>query len=127
MSLPIRAMKNENGRPAGASPRCPLCSGESEPRFPLPHTRTWRCLKSDCALEFANPQLDDAALDQAYASLYYPGGNGTHAQLENTPEWDIRHFFEKMSEHFGSLQGKRLLDYGCGNGGLLRVARAMGA
>ena len=122
-------MKNETGRPAPGSlqPNCPLCAGEARPLWVLEHTGVWRCGDLRCALEFAHPQLDDRALAQAYASLYYPAEDGGKLHLENTPEPDIRIFFRAVASHLGPVSGKRILDYGCGNGGLLRVASELGA
>lgn len=92
----------------------------------LAHTRVFRCGRSNCDLQFAAPQLNDHELAQAYASLYYRP-DGSQPVLENTPEVDIRHLMERLSAHFGSPAGKRVLDYGCGVGTLLKVANEFGA
>jgi 2-polyprenyl-3-methyl-5-hydroxy-6-metoxy-1,4-benzoquinol methylase len=94
--------------------------------MPLAHTRVFRCGRRDCDLQFAAPQLDDHELAQAYASLYYRP-DGSDPVLENTPEVDIRHLLERLSAQFGSPAGKRVLDYGCGVGTLLKVANDLGA
>ena len=92
----------------------------------LAHTGVFRCTRDACDLQFAAPQLADHELDQAYATLYYRP-DGSQPVLENTPEPDIRHALSLLSRHFGSPSGKRVLDYGCGVGTLLKVANEMGA
>jgi 2-polyprenyl-3-methyl-5-hydroxy-6-metoxy-1,4-benzoquinol methylase len=94
--------------------------------MPLAHTRVFRCGRRDCDLQFAAPQLNDHELAQAYASLYYRA-DGSQPVLENTPEVDVRYLVGRLSEQFGSPAGKRVLDYGCGVGTLLRVANEVGA
>src|SRR5512135_3065914 len=103
-------MRNEMGGPAPGSlrPNCPLCAGAARLLWVLEHTGVWRCGDSRCALEFAHPQLDDRALAQAYASLYYPAENGGKPHLENTPEPDIRIFFRVVAGHLGPVSGERI-------------------
>lgn len=105
---------------------CPLCGAAARPYMPLAHTSVFRCARRECGLQFAAPQLADHELAQAYASLYYRP-DGSQPLLENTPEVDIRHLLERLSAHFGSPAGKRVLDYGCGVGTLLKVANELGA
>jgi cyclopropane fatty-acyl-phospholipid synthase-like methyltransferase len=78
-------------------------------------------------LQFASPQLEDEALGRAYAALYYPPEYGGQVVLENATEFEVRRFLFAIERHTGSLRGSRVLDYGCGNGVLLRVASEMGA
>ena len=105
---------------------CPLCGAAARPYMPLAHTRVFRCGRHDCDLQFAAPQLNDHELAQAYASLYYRADR-SQPVLENTPEEDIRYLVGRLSAQFGSPAGKRVLDYGCGVGTLLRVANELGA
>jgi 2-polyprenyl-3-methyl-5-hydroxy-6-metoxy-1,4-benzoquinol methylase len=76
--------------------------------------------------------LDDRSLADAYASHYYPSnGNGNSTVYENTPEAILRQTFDETEAELGPLGGKNLLDFGCGVGGLCKVAgeygvRAMG-
>jgi 2-polyprenyl-3-methyl-5-hydroxy-6-metoxy-1,4-benzoquinol methylase len=107
--------------------KCRLCGSESKKHFLLPHATTWRCGALDCGLEFADPQLDEAALARAYSDLYYPvSGNFSEIQFENTPDHVLRQFFQNLQERIGSLQGLSLLDYGCGRGALLRISLEFG-
>jgi cyclopropane fatty-acyl-phospholipid synthase-like methyltransferase len=85
------------------------------------------CRDSGCRLQFASPQLEDEALGRAYAALYYPAEDGGQVVLENATEFEVRRFLRAIERHTGSLRGSRVLDYGCGNGVLLRVASEMGA
>lgn len=105
---------------------CPLCSSPSALHIQLPHTEVRRCLSRKCHLEFAFPQLDSRQLGTAYSQLYYPGSDGSEAHYENTPEEVLLQVFDKLSSQFGSLKGKRLLDFGCGVGRLCMVARQFG-
>jgi 2-polyprenyl-3-methyl-5-hydroxy-6-metoxy-1,4-benzoquinol methylase len=125
----LNAASNWTVRPNGlsASPArqpqviCPVCGSGVVHRFSLPHTSVWECLASKCRLQFADPQLDDRNLNQAYKSLYYPlESNGS--PIENTPESVLRQVFFQLQKCLGELAGLRLLDYGCGVGSLLRVA-----
>ena len=106
--------------------QCPLCGGPARPHLTLPHTQVFRCAGGQCDLQFASPQLNDHDLAQAYAQLYYRP-DGSQPVLENTPEPDIRHLLDRLSRKFGSLSGKCILDYGCGNGLLLKIANELGA
>jgi 2-polyprenyl-3-methyl-5-hydroxy-6-metoxy-1,4-benzoquinol methylase len=92
----------------------------------LEHTSVFRCNARTCDLQFASPQLSDHELAQAYASLYYRP-DGLEAALDNTPEIDVRHLIGRLAAQFGSPAGKRVLDYGCGVGTLMKVARELGA
>ena len=107
--------------------KCPLCGSLARHHFSLPHASVWQCSESKCALQFADPQLEERKLSQAYENLYYPGGqdgNGVH--FENTSESVLRQVFSKFEQRFGRLAGLRLLDYGCGVGSLLRVSTEFG-
>jgi 2-polyprenyl-3-methyl-5-hydroxy-6-metoxy-1,4-benzoquinol methylase len=74
-------------------------------------------------LQFADPQLDERNLTEAYKSLYYPPErNGSPIECENTSENVLRQVLSQLEHRVGALRGLRLLDYGCGAGSLLRVA-----
>src|SRR5258708_13489090 len=103
--------------------KCPLWGSRTKKKFLLPHTTAWRCCAPDCGLEFAAPQLDDASLARAYSDLYYPeASDNRKVQFENTPDDILRQFFRALENQIGSLQGLRLLDYGCGRGALFPVS-----
>jgi cyclopropane fatty-acyl-phospholipid synthase-like methyltransferase len=124
--------KNGHGKrlPVATPPKlvkCPLCGSSARHNFALPHASVWECSESKCALQFADPQLGELKLSQAYENLYYPArqnGNGLH--FENTSESVLRQVFSKFEQRFGTLAGQRLLDYGCGVGSLLRVSTEFG-
>jgi 2-polyprenyl-3-methyl-5-hydroxy-6-metoxy-1,4-benzoquinol methylase len=80
-----------------------------------------------CNLQFAFPQLDNEALARAYETLYYPAANNQPPALENAPEYEVRTFLSVVQSSVGSLRDKLILDYGCGNGLQLRIAREIGA
>jgi O-antigen/teichoic acid export membrane protein/cyclopropane fatty-acyl-phospholipid synthase-like methyltransferase len=136
--VPVASGANGNSNRIGHRGRSPLsarpghvkclaCGSLATHHFSLPHTSVWECSDSKCALQFANPQLEEHKLNQAYESLYYPVGqnrNGVH--FENTSESVLRQVFSKFEQRFGRLAGLRLLDYGCGVGSLLRVSTEFG-
>jgi 2-polyprenyl-3-methyl-5-hydroxy-6-metoxy-1,4-benzoquinol methylase len=64
-------------------------------------------------------------LTNAYTKHYYPS-NGNAAVYENTPESILRQTLQEALTKFGALGGKKLLDFGCGVGGLCRVAGEYG-
>ena len=106
---------------------CPLCKSSATRRLDLPHTTTWKCCAPGCGLEFANPQLSDDELAQAYTALYYPAdGDEREIRFENTADDTFRQMFQRLEKRIGSLRGLRLLDYGCGRGALLRVSLEFG-
>lgn len=92
----------------------------------LPHTSVFRCGNRRCDLQFAAPQLSDHELAQAYAALYYRP-DGSTAVHGNTPDVDNRYLLDHIAARFGPVSGKRVLDYGCGVGTLLKVAKDCGA
>lgn len=103
-------------------PDCPLCCCSAEHCISLAHTDVWRCLAAGCGLRFAAPQPSQAELTRAYTELYYPGCEAvSEGLLENTPDVVVRQVFQHLETRVGGLKGKRLLDYGCGRGHLLRV------
>ena len=112
---------------APSRPPCPVCGSISTFRYGLKHTTVFQCPDSGCKLQFASPQLDDHELGKAYAALYYPAVGNRPVVLENASEFEVREFLSAIKGHTGSLQGKRVLDYGCGNGVLLRIVNEMGA
>jgi 2-polyprenyl-3-methyl-5-hydroxy-6-metoxy-1,4-benzoquinol methylase len=107
--------------------QCPLCRSEAKFRFELRHTAVWACASRVCGLVFADPQLDDRSLTEAYTTHYYPSnGNGSEHTYENTPEQILRQTFGEAPAKFGPLAGKKLLDFGCGVGGLCHLAHEHG-
>jgi cyclopropane fatty-acyl-phospholipid synthase-like methyltransferase len=69
--------------------------------------------------------LDNRNLADAYTSHYYPS-SGNAAVYENTPEAILRQTFDRAEAEWGPLAGKSLLDFGCGVGGLCKVAGRYG-
>ena len=107
--------------------KCPLCQSASDRSYVLSHTSVFRCSAKSCELQFAHPQLDDQALGRAYETYYYPtNGNNTHL-LENSTEHTVQQLFRAIKPASISLAGRRVLDYGCGTGTLLRAAANAGA
>ena len=106
---------------------CSLCGSKTRPRYKLRHTTAYECQSAACKLQFAFPQLGNEALARAYEVLYYPAADNRPAVLENASEFEVRTFLSVVDSRVGSLHGKRILDYGCGNGLQLRIAQEMGA
>lgn len=80
-----------------------------------------RCGQSDCGIGFLVEQPDDEQLAALYDEYYYPehGGSGV---FENSTESKGEQHFAALDERLG-LDGRRVLDYGCGVGAFLDVAR----
>lgn len=106
---------------------CSLCGSNAVPRYNLGHTTAFQCRSAGCGLQFAFPQLGNEALARAYELLYYPAADNRPAVLDNASEFEVRTFLSVVESRIGSLRGKRILDYGCGNGLQLRIARELGA
>lgn len=109
-----------------AAGNCPLCGRPRNFVFALAHSVVWQCTSSDCGLQFADPQPSEEALERAYTDLYYPPEGAGEVKFENTDDDTFRQAFRKIQARLGDLRGLRLLDYGCGRGALLRIAREFG-
>jgi 2-polyprenyl-3-methyl-5-hydroxy-6-metoxy-1,4-benzoquinol methylase len=103
-----------------------MCGASARTSMTLPHAGVFRCENRACDLQFAAPQLNDQDLSQAYAALYYRP-DGSAAVLHTKPEADARHFLNLVAQALGPVAGRRILDYGCGHGMLLKVANSLGA
>ncbi len=105
--------------------QCPLCGFDSSVTwFQLSHARILRCGSRCCGLGFVEQQPTDQQLGSYYEEFYYPEHGGDPI-FENSTD-------SKMEQHFSflngrlNLAGKTVLDYGCGVGGFLDVARKNG-
>ena len=91
---------------------CPICgSGEVK----VWGENWYRCSRHKCRHLFRFPQPGDEELRQFYKKIYYPTAG--EAELENTPP----HVASQILSWFGSLEGKSLLDVGCGEGTFWQV------
>jgi len=112
---------------------CPLCGNAAAAAHTLPHAEARRCPSPDCGLRFADPQPDDAALRDAYRSLYYPDPDASPADppseivdWDETPPGTLQELMETIAPRVRGAAPARLLDYGCGRGALGRAAREAG-
>lgn len=106
---------------------CTLCRAKARFRIALGHASVWGCTSPACGLLFADPQLDEQRLADAYARHYYsPNDNSISVAFENTPEEILEQTFDLAEATWGRLGGKELLDFGCGIGGLCKVAKRRG-
>ncbi len=106
---------------------CPCCGTEAFHHLKLPHTEVLKCSRADCGLQFASEQLNEEDLSQAYRDVYYPSdGKASTLQFPSTPNDMLRQVFSQLRTRIGEIEGGRLLDYGCGVGNLLAVAREFG-
>ncbi len=106
--------------------RCRLCGHKVAERLVLPHTKVLKCVNRNCQLMLSSPQLDSRELNAAYRRLYYPASDGSAVVYENNPKEILRQTFHEARAKIGPLAQKILLDYGCGVGRLLEVAREFG-
>ena len=104
--------------------KCTLCQSRANFRLRLGHTDIWACDSPDCRLLFAEPQLDDHRLADAYAKHYYSLDGS--AAYENTPKEILRQVFDRSKDMWHQLDGMDLLDFGCGIGGLCSVGSQHG-
>lgn len=106
---------------------CRLCGGEARELFRLPHSKVYECTRPRCGLRFSSPQLGDLELSEAYRDSYYPGENESgHDVYEPTSAGVLTQVLEALPAEIGNVRGRRLLDFGCGPGGLSRLALNLG-
>lgn len=104
---------------------CPLCHGPTRRHGAVPATRILRCQRPDCGLLFAEHQPTPERLAELYRDLYYPAQ--AHARPQMPPSDHSKHqqHLDALAARLG-LQGKRVLDVGCGTGYFLDACRARG-
>lgn len=107
---------------------CLVCGGPLQSICVSPAGPVGRCEAVDCGLSLVTQQPSEEELSASYARLYY--GNADHEQYrpikENSDAFKLRQHFDALDAEVG-LQGKRVLDYGCGIGNFMVVARESGA
>jgi SAM-dependent methyltransferase len=103
---------------------CALCGTDSRSWFVLPRGTIARCANRDCGLGYLEVQPSDDELAALYEEYYYPehGGAGV---FENSTMSKSEQHLAALDERVG-LRDKRVLDYGCGVGNFLAVARRHG-
>ncbi len=99
---------------------CPLCAGAREKKELAPW-RTWRWWDcAECGIAFCTPfKNPGAGFYQDYADLYPVEATGA-------PDAMSFEYRECLRSFSGSVDGKKLLDVGCGSGGFLNWARKRG-
>jgi 2-polyprenyl-3-methyl-5-hydroxy-6-metoxy-1,4-benzoquinol methylase len=75
-------------------------------------------------LRFAHPQPSDERLAAYYASLYFDAADPLY---DYSPPSYLKHVLAQLERQLGSVRGKRILDYGCGDGTLVRLMLESGA
>lgn len=105
---------------------CPLCSSPKRKLYELSHTILTRCSNLHCGFVFAEKQLSDQELNRFYTELYYPKTKASGSVPKpNSNKVKFTQHFHYLDSKIGLL-GKRVLDYGCGEGNFLEVARDAG-
>jgi len=103
---------------------CAMCGTSSVAYLFLPHTTVMRCTNDRCELEFTATQPSGPELQTAYHTLYYPSADDP--KIAGTPAPVFRGFFNSITHRIGPVQDQTLLDFGCGDGTLCRVAAEFG-
>jgi 2-polyprenyl-3-methyl-5-hydroxy-6-metoxy-1,4-benzoquinol methylase len=106
---------------------CPLCAGRRVQPLLEPHRANWRyrvvrC--PDCGCLYRNPGVLPERLGDLYSGGGYAGfltGHYSDARRD-----DYRRALDAFGDLFAHCDGRRLLDYGCGVGLFLEVARERG-
>lgn len=78
----------------------------------------------DCAFVFANPRPSRALLDRFYGSLNQPRGASDVSRAGASTSQKSEFLLAYAERHAGS--GRRLLEYGCADGGFVRAAISRG-
>lgn len=104
--------------------RCPGCGGPVCLAFDLVDRSVYTCRRGDCTLHFAHPQPSDKALAAYYAQYYYGQGDPIY---ENSPEPYLRGLLAALQRRVGCLEGRHVLDFGCGIGTLAGLLLQAGA
>lgn len=107
---------------------CIACGGNLRFLFEGAAGQISQCQKKSCGLALVTNQPSDQALSDSYERLYYgaQGNNRTEQIKENSNDFKLQQHFDTLDGLIG-LRGKRILDYGCGIGNFLTVARNSGA
>jgi len=101
---------------------CPLCGSPKRKYYVLPHATIVRCYNKSCGFIFTEKQLSDHELTKYYTELYYPEpGKNTSIPKPNSDSIKFNQHFRYLDKKIG-LQGKSVLDFGCGEGNFLKVA-----
>jgi len=71
--------------------------------------------------------MEEQNLARAYSTCYYPSTDSRHPVIyDGTSKIVVRSILSQLEGCLGPLKGLSLLDYGCGRGLLLRIAREFG-
>jgi 2-polyprenyl-3-methyl-5-hydroxy-6-metoxy-1,4-benzoquinol methylase len=103
---------------------CPVCNATTTVWFELERGRIRRCSSRSCGIGFLEQQPDDEELSSLYRQYYYPGHCGEAAFVNSTVLKSKQHL-SALDDRFG-LTSSSVLDYGCGEGVFLGVAREHG-
>lgn len=99
---------------------CPLCGGKSLCAYHRDGKGRRIELCCTCGVQLMNPQYTDA-----YLADYYGRYQTAHREDEAAHRWQHETNLDLLAAHGVAAPG-RLLDFGCGRGHLLRVARERG-
>jgi 2-polyprenyl-3-methyl-5-hydroxy-6-metoxy-1,4-benzoquinol methylase len=105
--------------------QCPLCGSGSKSWYPMEHAHVIRCVNPGCGLGYLVEQPSDEQLTGYYREYYYPSGESEGPVFENSDLAKMEQHFLALEERVG-IAGKQILDYGCGVGNFMEVAREHG-
>jgi SAM-dependent methyltransferase len=103
---------------------CPLCNAGTGVWFQLERGVVRRCRNASCGVGYLETQPDDDELSMLYREFYYPEHHGT-AVFENSTRFKAEQHLDALDNRLG-LSRESVLDYGCGEGVFLELARERG-
>jgi 2-polyprenyl-3-methyl-5-hydroxy-6-metoxy-1,4-benzoquinol methylase len=107
--------------------KCPLCEGVYKTLYSLKHATIVKCLTPGCELIFTQEQPSDSQLQDFYNTHYYIASDNdtSRANKPNSDQFKFKQHLFEIDKRL-HIKGKDVIDFGCGIGNFLEVARNFG-